>query len=60
MKLCKDCKHYIEKVDEDEDLCGHPKANLGGVRSVHHYRCSAMRAGICGHDPKLFEPKDAA
>jgi len=58
MKLCKDCKFYDEKATEGDDICTHAQSQKGGVREIKHYRCEAMRGGIC-RDGQLFEPKAA-
>lgn len=58
MKLCKDCKYYSEQETEGRDLCTHEQSQKGGIRSIQHYSCEAMRCGIC-RDGQLFEPKDA-
>lgn len=59
MKLCTDCKYYSAQRDEARDLCTHPKAKMGGVRTVKLYTCEAMRAGICDTEARLFEAKAA-
>lgn len=55
MKLCVDCKYYLEIEDYRSDECTHERAAHGGVREVEYYTCSAMRAGVCGPEARLFE-----
>lgn len=59
-KLCIDCKHF----EDTSDRCLHEKAVFGNLHSlvrgpvqIGRYNADAMRAGICGKNADLFEPK---
>lgn len=69
MKLCKDCKHYIEGSAENFDRCA--KRYLAGSETLHLVRGNAPRYGFCeetrsdipnrcGPEGRWFEAKDAA
>lgn len=66
LKLCIHCQHFLPM--NNRDLCGHPQSAdradpdflVRGIGSEHApYYASAMRAGICGKDAALFQPKEA-
>lgn len=60
---CKDCKFHGQHGEERPE-CQHEEAEYlepasmvdGPARTVH-YSCSSMRAGVCGQEADLFEPR---
>ena len=52
-KICINCAFYLAGEEERDDICKHPQARSGGVRSIQHYHCGPMVSGICKNN-QLF------